>query len=30
MASRQAEISWERQRKREEKKNRSNKFLPDP
>ena len=26
----QAKISWERQRKREEKKNRSNKFVPGP
>ena len=30
MASLQAKISWERLRKRENKKNRSNELLPDP
>ena len=30
MASFEAKISWERQRKREKKKNHSNEFLPDP
>ena len=30
MASLQAKISWERPRKRENKKNRSDEFVPDP
>ena len=30
MASHQAKISWERPRKRENKKNRSDEFVPDP
>ena len=30
MASLQAKISWERPRKRQNKKNRSDEFVPDP